>query len=130
MVLTVASADAITLKIDPSLVLVSRQYVDDTMTEHEKSRRHPVASLTDSGLIQLSSVTDSSSETQAATPLAIKIVRKDAESRVKKTGDTLSGELNNTAMVNYRIKAGNRAFFLRFDGNDFYITKTAVDADG
>ncbi|WP_434532698.1 tail fiber protein [Escherichia coli] len=47
-------------------------YVDDKLKEHEQSRRHPDASLTAKGFVQLSSATNSVSETQAATPKAVK----------------------------------------------------------
>ncbi|GDJ77652.1 phage side tail fiber protein [Escherichia coli] len=46
--------------------------MDDKLKEHEQSRRHPDASLTAKGFVQLSSATNSVSETQAATPKAVK----------------------------------------------------------
>ncbi|WP_156601907.1 tail fiber protein [Escherichia coli] len=73
MILVVTNTEAITLKIDPSVVLATRKYVDDKISEHEQSRRHPDASLTAKGFVQLSSATDSQSETEAATPKAVKI---------------------------------------------------------
>ncbi|HHU0965536.1 TPA: tail fiber protein [Escherichia coli] len=73
MILAVTNTEAITLKIDPSVVLATRKYVDDKISEHEQSRRHPDASLTAKGFVQLSSATDSQSETEAATPKAVKI---------------------------------------------------------
>ncbi|EJH4175066.1 tail fiber protein [Escherichia coli] len=42
------------------------------MSKHEQSRRHPDASLTAKGFVQLSSATNSDSETLAATPKAVK----------------------------------------------------------
>ncbi|AWO25962.1 phage tail protein [Escherichia coli] len=73
MILVVTNTEAITLKIAPSVVLATRKYVDDKISEHEQSRRHPDASLTAKGFVQLSSATDSQSETEAATPKAVKI---------------------------------------------------------
>ncbi|HHV9673932.1 TPA: tail fiber protein [Escherichia coli] len=73
MILVVTNTEAITLKIDPSVVLATRKYVDDKISEHEQSRRHPDASLTAKGFTQLSSATNSTSETLAATPKAVKI---------------------------------------------------------
>ncbi|MEQ1966427.1 phage tail protein [Xenorhabdus nematophila] len=76
MVLIVSHADAVTLKIDPSVVLATREYADalvkKAMVEHEKSRRHPDATLKEKGFVILSSAVDSNSETQAATPRAVK----------------------------------------------------------
>jgi hypothetical protein len=47
------------------------------------------------------------------------------------TGGTVTGEIKSTAPNNFRITAGNRSFFLRYDGNDFYVMKTnAGDPDG
>ncbi|EIQ6398349.1 TPA: phage tail protein [Escherichia coli] len=72
MVLITSSTDNITLKIDPAVVLSTRKYVDDKISEHEQSRRHPDASLTAKGFTQLSSATNSESEILAATPKAVK----------------------------------------------------------
>ncbi|ELP7653356.1 phage tail protein, partial [Escherichia coli] len=73
MILVVTNTEAITLKIDPSVVLATRKYVDDKISEHEQSRRHPDASLTVKGFTQLSSAINSESETLAATPKAVKV---------------------------------------------------------
>ena len=72
MVLITSSTDNITLKIDHAVVLATRKYVDDKISEHEQSRRHPDASLTAKGFTQLSSATNSESEILAATPKAVK----------------------------------------------------------
>ncbi|WP_230988711.1 phage tail protein, partial [Escherichia coli] len=72
MILVVTNTEAITLKIDPSVVLATRKYVDDKISDHEQSQRHPDASLTVKGFTQLSSAIDSESETLAATPKAVK----------------------------------------------------------
>ncbi|PHM43062.1 phage tail protein [Xenorhabdus szentirmaii] len=76
MVLIVSHTDAVTLKIDPSVVLATREYTDATVkkaiTEHEKSRRHPDATLKEKGFVVLNSAVDSNSEAQAATPKAVK----------------------------------------------------------
>ncbi|EFQ6858967.1 phage tail protein [Escherichia coli] len=74
MVLITSSTDNITLKIDPAVVLATRKYVDDKISEHEQSRRHPDASLTAKGFTQLSSATNSESEILSATPKAVKAV--------------------------------------------------------
>ncbi|EHY5484622.1 tail fiber protein, partial [Escherichia coli] len=58
--------------IDTTTVMATQDYVDDKIAEHEQSRRHPDASLTAKGFTQLSSATNSTSETLAATPKAVK----------------------------------------------------------
>ncbi|EKK5467922.1 tail fiber protein, partial [Escherichia coli] len=60
------------LTIDTTTVMATQDYVDDKIAEHEQSRRHPDASLTAKGFTQLSSATNSASETLAATPKAVK----------------------------------------------------------
>ncbi|MDC9583021.1 phage tail protein [Xenorhabdus sp. PR6a] len=72
MILIVSSADAVTLKIDPSVVLATREYVDNSITKHANSRNHPDATLKEKGFVILSSAVDSNSETHAATPKAVK----------------------------------------------------------
>ncbi|MGK7286385.1 tail fiber protein [Buttiauxella agrestis] len=54
--------------------MATQDYVDDKLAEHERSRRHPDATLTAKGLTQLSSATDSDSEVLSATPKAVKAV--------------------------------------------------------
>lgn len=72
MVIMVSDIESVELTIDTSTVMATQDYVDDKLAEHEKSRRHPDATLTEKGLTQLSSATDSTSETLAATPKAVK----------------------------------------------------------
>ncbi|CFQ36807.1 phage tail protein [Yersinia bercovieri] len=87
MILIVSSTAAVTLKIDPSVVLATRQYVDkktddkaievkqytdNLLIEHEKSRNHPDATLNAKGFTQLGSDINSDSEKLAATLKAVK----------------------------------------------------------
>ncbi|HFS0576992.1 TPA: phage tail protein [Yersinia enterocolitica] len=87
MILIVSSTAAVTLKIDPSVVLATRKYVDDKVievkqyadnliTEHETSRNHPDATLNAKGFAQYSNAMDSDSEKQAATSKAVNMVAK------------------------------------------------------
>ncbi|CIN17104.1 bacteriophage tail fiber protein [Salmonella enterica subsp. enterica serovar Typhi] len=71
-ILTVSSTATVALTVDNTMVMATVDYVDDKLKEHERSRRHPDASLTAKGFVQLSSATNSVSETQAATPKAVK----------------------------------------------------------
>lgn len=95
VILIVSSTAAVSLKIDPSVVLATRKYVDDKvievkqyadklLSEHEKSRNHPDASLTAKGFAKYSSAIDSNSETLAATPKAVKTA---VETAAKDLGD-------------------------------------------
>ncbi|HCI7705902.1 TPA: tail fiber protein [Escherichia coli] len=72
MVIIVSSVTSVALTIDTTTVMATQDYVDDKIAEHEQSRRHPDASLTAKGFTQLSNATNSTSETLAATPKAVK----------------------------------------------------------
>ncbi|MFP0013510.1 phage tail protein [Escherichia sp. WS1377] len=72
MVIIVSSVASVELTIDTTTVIATQDYVDDKIAEHEQSRRHPDASLTAKGFTQLSNATNSTSETLAATPKAVK----------------------------------------------------------
>ena len=111
MIIVVDNVNAVALKIDPSVVLATRQYVDDLitskMTAHEKSTNHPNATTKSKGFVQLNSAIDANLENQAATPLAVKkvneavqrvdekvkIVNDIAMAAVKRSGDDITGEL-------------------------------------
>lgn len=97
VILIVSSTAAVTLKIDPSVVLATRKYVDDKvievkayaddlLAEHVKSRNHPDASKTEKGFVKLSSATTSDSEVLAATPKAVKTVADAATKAVDDHG--------------------------------------------
>ncbi|EKQ6238406.1 tail fiber protein, partial [Escherichia coli] len=72
MVIIVSSVASVELTIDTTTVMATQDYVDEKIAEHEQSRRHPDASLTAKGFTQLSNATNSTSETLAATPKAVK----------------------------------------------------------
>ncbi|KLP54472.1 tail protein [Enterobacter genomosp. O] len=72
MVIMVSDIASVELTIDTSTVMATQDYVDEKLTEHEQSRRHPDATLAAKGFTQLSSAIDSASEVLAATPKAVK----------------------------------------------------------
>ncbi len=72
-ILTVSSTATVALTVDNTMVMATVDYVNDKLKEHEQSRRHPDASLTAKGFVQLSSATNSDSETLAATLKAVKV---------------------------------------------------------
>ncbi|ELO7547879.1 phage tail protein [Escherichia coli] len=96
MILVVSNTEAITLKIDPSVVLATRQYVDQQIEVHEQSRRHPSASLTEKGFVRLYSGVESNDETVAATPKAVKIAMDNASARLAK--DRNGSDIPNPAL--------------------------------
>ncbi|EOG6951245.1 phage tail protein [Edwardsiella piscicida] len=102
VILIVSSTEAVTLKIDPAVVLATRQYVDDKVIEvrayvdsqleaHARSRNHPDATTAAKGFVQLSSDDNSAAEDKAATPAAVKKVRALAETKAPIDSPTLTG---------------------------------------
>lgn len=74
------------------------------------------ASLTTKGVVKLSSAVDSTSESLAATPKAVKTVK---DSSVQKTGDTMGGQLKISTINALRIF--NQAFGLIFRRSEEYL---------
>lgn len=116
VILIVSSTEAVTLKIDPAVVLATRQYVDNKIIEvksyadglmrtHEQSRNHPDATTTDKGFTQLNSSVTDDSETQAATPKAVKIAMDNAGARLAK--DRNLADLPNPALARQNLQLGN-----------------------
>ncbi|MEQ1974493.1 phage tail protein [Xenorhabdus sp. SGI240] len=96
MILIVSSADSVTLKVDPSVILATREYVDDSINKHANSRNHPDATLNEKGFVILSSAVDSNSETHAATPKAVKAaydLAKAAENNAKAANENANTRL-------------------------------------
>ncbi|ELY5803073.1 phage tail protein, partial [Cronobacter sakazakii] len=90
-ILTVSSTATVALTVDNTMVMASVDYVDDKLKEHEQSRRHPDASLTAKGFTQLSSATNSTSETLAATPKAVKAVMDETNQKAPLNSPSLAG---------------------------------------
>ncbi|UAN30245.1 phage tail protein [Enterobacter sp. JBIWA005] len=105
VILIVSSTEAVTLKIDPAVVLATRQYVHSQLRAHEQSRNHPDASTTEKGLVQLSSSVTSDSESQAATSKAVKIAMDNGSARLAK--DRNLSDLPNTALARQNLELGD-----------------------
>ncbi|EPA6504870.1 phage tail protein [Escherichia coli] len=105
VILIVSSTEAVTLKIDPAVVLATRQYVDSQLRAHEQSRNHPDASTTEKGFVQLSSSVTSDSESQAATSKAVKIAMDNGSARLAK--DRNLSDLPDTALARQNLELGD-----------------------
>ncbi|EDT7315188.1 phage tail protein [Salmonella enterica] len=81
MTLVISDLSTINITIDSTTIIATNDYVDNSLKEHEKSRNHPDATLTDKGFVQLSSATGSTDETKAATPKAVKAAMDNANKR-------------------------------------------------
>lgn len=86
LIMEVSNTTAVTLTVDPSVVLATRDYVDSLLDEHEHSTRHPDATLKQKGFTQLSNATNSDDETKAATPKAVKAAYDLANKAVRDVG--------------------------------------------
>ena len=124
MVIIVSNVASVELSIDASTVMATQDYVDDKIAEHEQSRRHPDATLTEKGFTQLSSATNSTSEEQAATPKAVKAAYDNAEKRMQKdqNGDDIPDKgafLDNVGVTSLTFMKNNGEMPLDADLNTF-----------
>ncbi|EFA9962944.1 phage tail protein [Salmonella enterica] len=66
---------------------LNEQQASDALRKHEQSRNHPDATTREKGFVQLSSETNSDSETLAATPKALKAAMDNANGRLAKNSN-------------------------------------------
>ncbi|MFM5527732.1 phage tail protein [Aeromonas veronii] len=75
VVLIVSDTSAVELKIDPSVVLATRKYVDDVMKAHKESRDHPAGTKTDKGMLRLATTEEAIAGTREDIAVAPKQMR-------------------------------------------------------
>ncbi|SDK78399.1 Phage-related tail fibre protein [Modicisalibacter muralis] len=63
MHLIVSNTANVELKVDPSVVLATRSYIDDSVAEHEQSRNHPAATTTALGFVEKATPTEAKNGT-------------------------------------------------------------------
>ncbi|EPE0351067.1 phage tail protein [Escherichia coli] len=124
MVIILSNVASVELSIDASTVMATQDYVDDKIAEHEQSRRHPDATLTEKGFTQLSSATNSTSEKLAATPKAVKAANDNANSRLAKNQNGAdiqdkSAFLDNVGVTSLTFMKNNGEMPLDADLNTF-----------
>ncbi|EBL2579830.1 phage tail protein [Salmonella enterica] len=66
---------------------LNEQQASDALKKHEQSRNHPDATTREKGFVQLSSDTNSESESLAATPKAVKAAMDNANGRLAKNSN-------------------------------------------
>ncbi|EHJ3380930.1 phage tail protein [Salmonella enterica] len=66
---------------------LNEQQASDALRKHAQSRNHPDATTREKGFVQLSSDTNSDSETLAATPKAVKAAMDNANGRLEKNSN-------------------------------------------
>ncbi|WP_447882348.1 phage tail-collar fiber domain-containing protein [Serratia fonticola] len=124
MVVIVSHTEAITLIVSGDMVMATRDFVAAAIDDHAKSRNHPDATTADKGFVQLSSVTNSTSEALAATPKAVKAVNDAAVKLAQNLADLpdkakarvnlglKSAALRDTGEATGQVLTANKAFGL------------------
>ncbi|HAG3255512.1 TPA: hypothetical protein G8X54_004855 [Salmonella enterica] len=107
MTLVISDLSTINITIDSTTIIATNDYVDNSLKEHEKSRNHPDATLTDKGFVKLYSGVTSIDETMAATPKAVKIAMDNANSRLAKERNL--ADLTNIPLARQSLQLGNSA---------------------
>ncbi|EDL3166549.1 phage tail protein, partial [Salmonella enterica subsp. enterica serovar Newport] len=107
MTLIVSDTSIVNITIDSTTIMATNEYVDNSLEEHEKSRNHPDATLTDKGFTKLYSGVTSIGETMAATPKAVKIAMDNASARLAKERNL--ADLTNIPLARQSLQLGNSA---------------------
>ncbi|EDX3714232.1 phage tail protein [Salmonella enterica subsp. enterica serovar Gaminara] len=107
MTLVISDMSTINITIDSTTIMATNEYVDNSLEEHEKSRNHPDATLTDKGFTKLYSGVASIDETMAATPKAVKIAMDNASARLAKERNL--ADLTNIPLARQSLQLGNSA---------------------
>lgn len=135
MILLVSSSDAITLKVDDSVIFVTRgqltpkaitattkNAVDESGHSHEIDK----ASTSQAGIVELDSSINSKAENKAATPKAVKTAYDkakaaddNANTRVSKSGGEMTGGL--------KLKANYGASEKKWDYSGFYAGSATLN---
>ncbi|EOX8376967.1 phage tail protein [Salmonella enterica subsp. enterica serovar Brisbane] len=107
MTLIVSDTSIVNITIDSTTIMATNEYVDNSLEEHEKSRNHPDATLTEKGFTKLYSSVASIDETMAATPKAVKIAMDNASARLAKERNL--ADLTNIPLARQSLQLGNSA---------------------
>ncbi|ECC8717999.1 phage tail protein [Salmonella enterica subsp. houtenae] len=82
---------------------LNEQQASDALKKHEQSRNHPDATTREKGFVQLSSDTNSESESLAATPKAVKAAMDNANGRLAKNNN--GGDIPDKGLFAQNISA-------------------------
>lgn len=92
-VLEVSDTGAVSLKVDPSVVLATRKYVDQERSEHEAGRAHPLATETDRGMVIKATQSEVDAGDDDGKFVTAKKLRNWATQWVKQATETIAGML-------------------------------------
>lgn len=93
MVLEVTHTTAVTLRVDPSVVLATRKHVDDQRADHEAGRAHPLATDTERGMVIKASQAEVDAGEDDGKFLTAKKLKDWATNWVKAATETVTGML-------------------------------------
>ncbi|MEN5279816.1 phage tail protein [Serratia marcescens] len=141
MQLKVSSTAAVELIADPSVILATvedvntleekvKDYTDGQLSNHEQSRNHPDATLTEKGFTQLSSATDSDSEVFAATPAAIKAAIKTAIEGAVRQAWELDNPVGTSRLFNQNLNPNDRWPWSTWEYAGEHLTIRTAKQDG
>lgn len=103
-----------------------KDYTDDQLSDHEQSRNHPDATLTEKGFTQLSNATDSDSEKLAATPAAIKAAIATA---IRQAWE-LDNPIGSSRLFNQNVNPNERWPWSTWEYAGEHLTIRTAKADG
>ncbi len=119
LVLIVSDTSAVELKIDPSVVLATRKYVDDVMAAHKLSRDHPDASEAAKGFTRLATQAQVNETVPANQKDDVVVTVKKLWGWVKQASESVlgmmkvatqaqtdAGSLDNVAVTPKKLRAG------------------------
>jgi phage-related tail fiber protein len=92
MQIIVTDTTAVTLKVDPAVVLATRQHVIDVMAAHEASRNHPAATTAAQGMVELATEAEAAAgedKKRAVTPSGVRAAIDTTANDRLQTGDVI-----------------------------------------
>ncbi|EPC02477.1 hypothetical protein L861_08945 [Litchfieldella anticariensis FP35 = DSM 16096] len=123
-VMQVSDTAAVTLKVDPSVVLATRKYADDSIAAHEQSRNHPAATTTALGFVEKATLTEAKNGTPDKFPDAASMKAAIADSR---SGDQFATYDASRIYNTGEITRGSDGRFYEFYDRDQAGTVQGVD---
>ncbi len=135
--LSVSSTENIELITDPGIVLATvedvitvknelKDYLEESIEQHEKSRRHPDATLQEKGFTILSNALTSDREDCAATPLAI----KEAIEFAVRAAWELDNPVGSSRLFNQNLNPNERWPWSTWEYAGEHLTIRTAKADG
>ncbi|HFZ8369876.1 TPA: phage tail protein [Salmonella enterica subsp. enterica serovar Rough:-:-] len=103
---------------------LNEQQASDALRKHEQSRNHPDATTREKGFVQLSSDTNSESESLAATPKAVKAAMDNANGRLEKNSN--GGDIPDKKQFARTIGAVTSTSITFNDASGWYKIATVV----